>query len=102
MRNVQLVQGTGVLAQPPISGGRLIQDLQQYRPVHALMSNENDCLVMMMFQDKRMVSAARANRSCRESPWETGRDAAQNAIERRERANGFGPRRKYAIAMHRN
>ena len=52
MRNVQLVQGTGVLAQPPISGGRLIQDLQQYRPVHALMSNENDCLVMMMFQDK--------------------------------------------------
>jgi hypothetical protein len=42
----------GVLGQPPISRGRLIHDLQQHRSVHAVMPNEDDRLVMMMFQDE--------------------------------------------------
>ena len=52
VRNLQLAQGTRVLGQPPIGRGRLIKDLQQYRPIHTVMPHENDCFVMMMFQNK--------------------------------------------------
>ncbi|MGB6325084.1 MAG: hypothetical protein WBG11_04730 [Methylocella sp.] len=52
MRDLHFIQGTWVLDQPPIGRGRQVQDLQQNRPVYAVMPDKNDCFVMMMFQDK--------------------------------------------------
>ena len=48
-RNLKLVQGAWALSQPPIGRGRLIQHLQQYCPINAVVANENYCLITMTF-----------------------------------------------------
>jgi hypothetical protein len=49
VRNLKLVQAAWALGQPPIGTGRLIQHMQQYCPINAVVPNEDNCFVVMTF-----------------------------------------------------